>query len=150
MTSGYCSLRWPLASTRLPRRQVLAYVNRRNERVIILDPSGACLTIWIGSLLSLLLRDVAVSLCAFRSLVCGGQIMPSFITPLRATPLTAPHRHGREKHHKHDCDGDHDYHDSRPYGQGDQQGLFHSAFSQVASPDWMIPGARRIEADLQS
>jgi len=26
--------------------------------------------IWIDSLLSLLLRDVAISLCAFRSLVC--------------------------------------------------------------------------------
>lgn len=30
---------------------------------------GVCLAIWIGSLLSLLLRGVAVSLCAFRSLV---------------------------------------------------------------------------------
>ena len=32
--------------------------------------------------------------------------MPSFITPLRATHLTAAHRHGREKHHDHDCDRD--------------------------------------------
>jgi hypothetical protein len=29
-----------------------------------------CLAIWVDSLLSLLLRDVAISLCAFRSLVC--------------------------------------------------------------------------------
>jgi hypothetical protein len=32
----------------------------------------ACLTIWIDSLPSLLLRDVAISLWAFRSLVCVG------------------------------------------------------------------------------
>jgi hypothetical protein len=29
-----------------------------------------CLAIWVDSLLSLLLREVAISLCAFRSLMC--------------------------------------------------------------------------------
>ena len=75
-----------------------------------------CLAIWIDSLLSLLLRDVTISLCACRSLVCGVEIMPIFITQLRPTPLTAAHRDGREKHHEHDCYGNHDCHDSRPYG----------------------------------
>jgi hypothetical protein len=54
--------------------------------------------------------------------------MPSFVAPLRATPLTAAHRDGAEKHHQHDCYGDDDDNDSRPNGEGDEQGLVHSVF----------------------
>src|SRR6266480_896237 len=68
--------------------------------------------------------------------------MPSFLAPLRATPLTAAHRDGREKHHQHDCYGDHDDDDSRPYGEGDEQGVVHSVFLPGPSES-MIPAVAR-------
>jgi hypothetical protein len=77
------------------------------------------------------LGDVAIALCAYRSLVCLSQIMPSLITALQATPLTAAHRHGHEKHHEHDRYGNHDHDDSRRYGRnGGQQGVAPFVFLQ--------------------
>lgn len=53
--------------------------------------------------------------------------MPSLITALHATLLTAAHRQGHEKHHQHYRYGNHDYNDSRCYGcDGDQEGVAHS------------------------
>ncbi len=96
---------------------------------------GACLTIWIDSLLlSLLLRDVAIPFCASRPLVCVSQFLPIFTTPRRATPLSAAHRHGHEEHNEHNCYGDHDHNDSCRYRHRDQQGAAHSVFLQGVSP----------------
>src|SRR5947209_11266701 len=68
--------------------------------------------------------------------------MPSFIASLRAALLTTAHRDGREKHHEHDCYGDHDDDDSCPYGEGDQQGLVHSRFLRRDCPNRIIPARR--------
>jgi hypothetical protein len=78
------------------------------------------------------LGDIAIALCACRSLVCLSQIVPSCLTALQATPLTPAHRHGHEKHHEHDRYGNHDDDDSRRYGRnGGQQGVAPFVFLQV-------------------
>ena len=66
----------------------------------------------IASRSGLLFCDVTISLRPRRSLVGFTEIS----APLRATPLTAAHRHGDDQHHQHHCDRDHDYDDSGRYG----------------------------------
>jgi hypothetical protein len=48
--------------------------------------------------------------------------MASLATALRATPLTATHRYGYEKHHEHDCDRHDNHHDTGTYREHGDEG----------------------------
>jgi len=94
----------------------------------------------------MLVRDVSIALSACRSLVGPSRITPSLITALQATPPTAAHRHGHEKHHEHDRYRNHDHDDSRPYGRnGGQQGVAPFVFLQSSDQDVYPDAAPRRE-----